>query len=110
MAVTYTWTIPTVERNLSDGGITIIHWRCTGTETVGSGDDAVTYTASNYGTTSHTPDADAADFIAYDSVTEANCIAWAQAALDKDAIETAIADDIAAQKTPTTGTGQPWAA
>jgi hypothetical protein len=110
MAVTYTWTIPTVERNLSDGGITIIHWRCTGTETVGSGDDAVTYTASNYGTTSHTPDADAADFIAYDDVTEANCIAWAQAALDKDAVETAIADDIGVQKTPTTGSGQPWAA
>ena len=46
MAVTYTWTIPTVERNLSDGGITIIHWRCTGVD----GD----YSSSNYGTTSHT--------------------------------------------------------
>ena len=32
MAVTYTWTIPTVERNLSDGGITTIHWRCTGVD------------------------------------------------------------------------------
>jgi hypothetical protein len=110
MAVTYTWTIPTVERNLSDGGIIIIHWRCTGSETVGSGDDAVTYTAHKYGTTSHTPDADAADFIAYDDVTEANCIAWAQAALDQDAIETAIADDIGVKKTPTTGSGTPWAA
>jgi hypothetical protein len=102
MAVTYTWTIPTVERNLSDGGITIIHWRCTGVD----GD----YSASSYGTTGHEPDASADGFIAYDDVTEANCIAWAQAALDKDAIETAIADDIAVQKTPTTGTGQPWAA
>jgi hypothetical protein len=102
MAVTYTWTIPTVERNLSDGGITVIHWRCDGVD----GD----YTASSYGTTSHTPDADAADFIAYDSVTEANCIAWAQAALDQDAIETAIADNIGVQKTPTTGSGTPWAA
>ena len=102
MAVSYTWTIPTVERNLSDGGITVIHWRCDGVD----GD----YTASSYGTTSHTPDADAADFIAYDSVTEANCIAWAQAALDQDAIETAIADNIGVQKTPTTGSGTPWAA
>ena len=48
--------------------------------------------------------------IAYDDVTEANCIAWAQGALDKDAVEAAIAADIAVQKTPTTGTGQPWAA
>ena len=102
MAVTYTWTIPTVERNLSDGGITVIHWRCDGVD----GD----YTASSYGTTSHTPDADADGFIAYDSVTEANCIAWAQAALDQDAIETAIADNIGVQKTPTTGSGTPWAA
>lgn len=102
MAVTYTWTIPTVERNLSDGGITIIHWRCTGVD----GD----YSASSYGTTGHTPDATADGFIAYDDVTEANCIAWAQAALDKDAVEASIAADIAVQKNPTTGTGQPWAA
>ena len=108
MAVTYTWSVANTERNLSDGGITIIHWRCTGSETVGSGDDAVTYTASQYGTTSHTYDANAADFIAYDSVTEANAIAWAQAALDQSAIETAISDDITAQKTPTTGDGVPW--
>lgn len=102
MAVTYTWTIPTVERNLSDGGITIIHWRCTGVD----GD----HSSSSYGTTGHEPDASAEGFIAYDDVTEANCIAWAQGALDKDAVEAAIAADIAVQKTPTTGTGQPWAA
>ena len=100
MAVTYTWSVANTERNLSDGGITVIHWRCTGVD----GD----YTASQYGTTSHTPDADAADFIAYDNVTEANAISWAQAELDQSAIETAIADDIAAQKTPTTGDGVPW--
>lgn len=100
MAITYTWSVANTERNLSDGGITVIHWRCTGVD----GD----YTASNYGTTSHTYDADAADFIAYDSVTEANAIAWAQAALDQSAIETAISDDIAAQKNPTTGDGVPW--
>ncbi len=102
MAITYTWTIPTVERTLSDGGINVIHWRCTGVD----GD----HSASSYGTTGHKPDASAEGFIAYDDVTEANCIAWAQAALDKDAIEAAIADDIGVQKTPITGSGQPWAA
>jgi hypothetical protein len=110
MAITYTWTIPTVERSLSDGGITTIHWRCTGTETVGSGDGAVTYTASNYGTTGHTPDADAANFIAYEDVTEANCIAWAQAQVGQSDVETAIAAKIEADKNPTTGSGTPWAA
>jgi len=102
MAITYTWTIPTVERNLSDGGITTIHWRCTGVD----GD----HSASSYGTTGHEPDASDSGFIAYDSVTEANCIAWVQAALDKDAIEAAIAAQIEADKNPTSGSGQPWAA
>ena len=102
MAVTYTWTIPTVERNLSDGGINVIHWRCTGVD----GD----HSASSYGTTGHTPNASDSGFIAYDSVTEANCIAWVQAALDKDATEATIADNIAVKKTPTTGSGTPWAA
>jgi len=110
MAVTYTWTVANTERNLSDGGITVIHWRCTGSETVGEGDDAVTYTASSYGTTSHTPDADADGFIAYDNVTEADAIGWAQAALDQSAIEQAIADKINAEQNPTTGSGLPWAA
>lgn len=112
MAVTHTWSVSMTERNLSDGGITVIHWQCVGSETVGSGDDAVTYTASRYGTTSHTYDADADDFIAYDedagTPTEANCIAWAQAQLDQSAIETAISDEIALQKTPIQGHGVPW--
>jgi len=108
MAITYTWSVANTERNLSDGGITVIHWRCTGSETVGSGDDAVTYTASSYGTTSHTYDADAEDFVAYDNVTEADAIGWAKAELDVSAIETAIEDKINADKTPTTGSGVPW--
>jgi hypothetical protein len=100
MAVTYTWSVANTERNLSDGGIIVIHWRCTGVD----GD----YTASSYGTTSHEYDADAADFVAYDSVTEVQAIGWAQAALDQSAIEAAISDNITAQKTPTTGDGVPW--
>ena len=45
-----TWTIANLERNLADGGVTVAHWRVTESETVGTGDDAVTYTASSYGT------------------------------------------------------------
>jgi hypothetical protein len=110
MAITYTWAVPNTDRNIADGGITTIHWTCTGTETVGEGDDAVTYTASTYGTTGHSPDPNAADFVAYASVTEQNCIDWAKAELDVDAIEAAIAANITEQKTPTVGSGTPWAA
>ena len=102
MAVTYTWTIPTVERTLSDGGINVIHWRCTGVD----GD----HSASSYGTTGHTPDASADGFIAYDSVTEANFISWVQGSVSKDDTEAALAAQIEADKNPTSSSGQPWAA
>tara|TARA_R100000951_G_scaffold100429_1_gene91233 strand:+ start:2566 stop:2730 length:165 start_codon:yes stop_codon:yes gene_type:complete len=32
MAIEYTWTIPTCEHDISTGGISIIHWRCTGVD------------------------------------------------------------------------------
>jgi|TARA_R110000824_G_scaffold377049_2_gene568235 hypothetical protein len=102
MAILYTWTIPQVERTVSDGGIQTIHWCCTGVD----GD----YSCRSYGTTSHTPNASAVGFIAYNSVTEANCIAWAQGALDKAAVEANIKVDVDNQKAPTTASGQPWAA
>jgi hypothetical protein len=103
-----TWTIANLERNLSDGGVTVAHWRVTDEETVGTGDDAVTYTASSYGTCGFEPDASADDFVDYDSLTEATVLGWVQAAVDQDSIETALTADIASQKTPVTGDGIPW--
>jgi len=100
MAITYTWTIPTVKNTIATGGIDVIHWRCNAVD----GD----YSASSYGTVSCTPDPDASDFIAYDSVTEANCIAWVQADVSKDDTEAALAAQIAVLKAPTTATGVPW--
>jgi len=100
MAVTYTWNISTVERNLSDGGVTVAHWRCSAVD----GD----YSASSYGTVGFTPDADAADFIAYDSLTEADVIGWVQTNVGQSTIEDALAANIEADKNPTTGTGVPW--
>ena len=103
-----TWTISTLERELSDGGVTVAHWRATASETVGEGDEAVTYSASNYGTCGFTPDPSASDFIAYDSLTEADVIGWVQAELDQDAIEASLAAQIEADKNPTQAAGVPW--
>lgn len=103
-----TWTIANLERELSTGGVTVAHWRVTESETVGSGDDAVTYTASSYGTCGFTPDASDSGFVAYDSLTEATVLGWVQAEVDQSATEAALTADIAAQKTPTTGDGTPW--
>ena len=100
MAATFTWSIPTVERVLADGGITVAHWRCDAVED--------THSASSYGTVGLTYDASARDFIAYDSVTEANVITWVQTHVSKSDTESALQAEVDALKTPTTGSGVPW--
>ena len=103
-----TWTIGTLERELADGGVTVAHWRCTEEETVGTGDDAVTYSASSYGTVGFTPDPTASDYIAYDSLTEANVLGWVWESVGQDTVEAALTAKIEADKNPTSGSGTPW--
>ena len=98
------WSIANLERDIATGGVTIAHWRVTAEETVGD----VTYTASSYGTCGFTPDADADDFVAYDSLTEADVLAWVHAEVDQDATEAALTANIEAQKNPVSADGMPW--
>ena len=99
-----TWTIAQLERNTSDGGVIIAHWRVTETETVGEN----TYTASSYGTCGFTPDPSASDYISYADLTEADVIGWVQADVDQAGIEAALTANINEQKNPTTADGVPW--
>ena len=104
-----TWTISTLERELSDGGVIVAHWRATDSETVGEGDDAVTYSASNYGTCGFTYDASSPDFTPYADLTESQVLGWCWAdGVDQSAIEASLAANINEQKNPTTGDGVPW--
>ena len=95
-----TWTIATLERELSDGGVVVAHWRATAVD----GD----FSASSYGTVGFTPDPSDPSFVAYDSLTEADVIGWVQAELDQDAIEASLAAQIEADKNPTQASGVPW--
>ena len=99
-----TWTIANLERNVADGGVTVAHWRVTEEETVG--DD--TFTASAYGTVGFTPDSDDPSFVAYDSLTEADVLAWVHAEVDQAATEAALTANIEAQKNPVSADGKPW--
>jgi hypothetical protein len=108
MAVTYDWTIPTCEHDIATGGINVVHWRCTASETVGSGDDAVTYTASSYGTVGLTPDPSSPDFTPYDQVTEAQAQGWVWGVVSQADTESALAANIENQKNPTEASGTPW--
>jgi hypothetical protein len=99
-----TWTIANLERNVADGGVTVAHWRVTESETVG--DD--TFTASAYGTVGFTPDADADDFVAYDSLTEATVLGWVWESVNQEDTEAALTANIEGQKNPVSANGMPW--
>ena len=96
-----TWTISTLERTLADGGVTVAHWRATDVD----GD----YSASSYGTCGFSPDPSSPDWVAYDSLTEADCLQWCwDNGVDRDATEASLAANIEAQKNPVSGSGVPW--
>ena len=110
MAATFTWSILQTDFVLSQDGLTNVinnlHWRCAAAETSGGSD----YTTGSYATQGLTAP-DPSSFTAYDSVTEADCIAWLKAAMGADAVtalEANLQANIDLQVTPTTGEGVPW--
>ena len=102
MAVT--WTISTLERNTSDDGVVVAHWRASDSEVVG--DD--THSGSSYGTCGFTPDSTAAGYTAYADITETQVIGWVKDDVDAEAIEASIAAQIAESKAPAVAVGTPW--
>ena len=108
-----TWSISTLERQLVDGEhtdvVTVIHWNVTDSETVGEGEEAKTYSGRCYGTVGLAEPGDS--FTSYSDITEAEAIGWCKSALGDDqvaAYEESVANQIALEKNPTTGTGVPW--
>jgi len=102
------WTITNTEyNNDSDKGIVHAAWQCTNSEVV----SGVTHTGTVSGTESYTPDSSAAGYKAYDSLTEANVVAWIKATLGSEEVtrvETKVAAQITKSKTPPTAWGVPW--
>jgi len=82
------WNVVALDRAPTEGSladvIKTVHWTAQDSETVGSGDDAVTHQGSSYGSVG---------LGAADQVTS---------------IETGIAAQITESKTPTSKTGVPW--
>ena len=92
-----TWKIAQLDRQTSDGLVTTAHWTVNAVD----GD----YSAGAYGTVGF----ERGDtFIAYDSLTEAQVIAWVKDKLDVEAIEASLAAQIEAKKNPVSATGVPW--
>jgi hypothetical protein len=74
-------------------------WRCNGTETIGTGDDAKTYSGTCYGSTSFAPPSE--NFTPYDQLTEQQVLDWCFASgVDKTAIEANVTQQIENQINP----------
>ena len=92
-----TWTISTLDREVSNGFVTTAHWQATAVD----GE----YTASIYSTCSW---ADGTPTIAYADLTQETVLGWVWESVDKQATEDALEANIALQKNPVTATGTPW--
>jgi hypothetical protein len=97
MTISYKWTVSDMNRHTADGFVTTAHWQATAVD----GE----HSASAYATVSW---AEGTPVIAYASLTEATVLGWVWESVDKEATESALADQIALLKNPITATGTPW--
>lgn len=107
MAITKTWEVNTMERDLSDGHVNKVIYRVKGID-----DSDSTEKDRATGEVVFTkPDSLPSDFKAYDTLDEATVLGWVKTAIGSDevtAIEKALEDNIAIINTPVTATGKPF--
>ena len=94
---TITWSITTLDREVSNGFVTTAHWRAEAVD----GE----HKASAYATVSWS---DGTPTIPYANLTEATVLNWVWESVDKTATESALAAQIALLKNPVTAIGTPW--
>ena len=100
MAITKTWEVNTLQRELSDGYVNKVIYRVKGT-------DGTYETRATGEVDLEKPDT----LIPYKDLTADTVIGWVKAKLGADqvaSIEKAIDDNITLQKTPIHGVGTPW--
>ena len=97
MTIAITWTINNLERQTSDGLVTVVHWGASAVD----GD----YSASIVNTQA----LERGDsFVNYDTLTEETVLGWVWSKVDKEAVEAALTAQINAQKAPVSANGLPW--
>ena len=105
MAITKTWQVNTMERDLSDGHVNKVIYRVKGMDGDTEKDRAT-------GEVSFTkPSSLPSDFVAFDKLDEATVLGWVKTAIGADdvaAIEKTLEDNIALINTPVTATGKPF--
>ena len=97
MTIAITWTINNLERQTSDGLVTVVHWGALAVD----GD----YSAGIVNTQALER---GESFVSYDTLTEQTVLGWLWEKVDKDAVEAALTAQIEAQKAPVKAHGLPW--
>ena len=96
--MTTTWTISQLDHQTSDGFVTTAHWQATAVD--GEHSASIVNTCS---WSDGTPTVDYAD------LTQEQVLGWIWAnGVNKNAVEAALAAQIAEQKAPKTARGLPW--
>ena len=101
---TISWIIERLLVKPTEGSYTDVvitaDWRCNGTETTGSGDDAKTYSGTCYGSCSFAAPA-GSDFTPYADLTQDQVLSWCYAnGVDQKAIEANVSLQIQNQINP----------
>lgn len=106
MAITVTWSVLDMKRDAATGGVKEVRWQCKAEADTGE-------SAVEAGKYMCTPDPDAADFVAYEDLTEEIVLGWVkgQENFNPTAIETDRTGKVEAQIARKTAeaTGLPWA-
>lgn len=94
---TFKWSIHDLERQASDGLVTVVHWGATAV------DDNFSASIVN------TLQVERGDsFTPFTSLTETDVLAWVKEAVGQENVEQALQNMIEAQKNPVKLTGMPW--
>lgn len=110
MADTYTWSINTLNRELSNGVVYTVHWGLSASRPSAevSGEP---YTTGAYGSESYSADPSDPGFIPYEDLKESDCIGWVQDSMGEEgveALEANLSATLDEKETPTEATGVPW--
>lgn len=106
MSIDITWKIDDMKRNTETGGVSEVFWTVWATR-------EEKYVTEINGVIELTPDPASDSFIAYESLTEDNVIAWVHGVLDKDTVEQEARNKLnklhpLLESAPAEASGTPW--
>lgn len=97
------WKVSSMERQLADGTVNVVHWRASLEE------DG--FFQDTYGSVSLTRDETSPPFVPYENLTESTVIEWVKEALGAEnvtALEAGLVNAINLKKNPVSASGVPW--